>query len=181
MAGPRDGATARDFMVDLAERLASRIQLTTDGHRVYLNAVEDTFGSEIDYAMLVKIYDADSSADTKYSPAECIACERVAISGRPNPNHISTGFVERQNLTMRMSMRRFTRLTNALIKKVENHISAVALYFKFYNFCRIHRSSRVTPAMEAGLSDHAWEVEGVVALLPEPKYGPRGPYKKRAA
>lgn len=180
MVGGRDGGTARGFMDDLAGRLASRIQLTTDGHRVYLTAVEEAFGSEIDYAMLVKIYGADPGADSKYSPAVCIDCERVAVSGRPKPEHISTSFVERQNLTMRMSMRRFTRLTNAFSKKAENHIAALALYFMFYNFCRIHQTLRVTPAMEAGVSNHVWGTEEIVALLPAPKSGPRGPYKKKA-
>ena len=179
MVGGRDGGTARGFMDDLAGRLANRIQLTTDGHRVYLNAVEDAFGSEIDYAMLVKIYGADPGADSKYSPAVCIDCERVAISGRPKPEHISTSYVERQNLTMRMSMRRFTRLTNAFSKKVENHIAALALYFMFYNFCRVHQTLRVTPAMEAGIADHVWDISEITALLPEPRFGPRGPYKKR--
>jgi IS1 family transposase len=181
MVGGRDAGTARGFMDDLAGRLSERIQLTTDGHRVYINAVEDAFGSEIDYAMLVKLYGGDPGADSKYSPAQVISCEQVVITGRPKRESISTSFVERQNLTMRMSMRRFTRLTNAFSKKVENHIAAVALYFMYYNFCRVHQTLRVTPAMEAGVSDHIWNVEEIVALIPPVKAGPRGPYKKKAS
>jgi len=177
--GGRDSGTAHAFIEDLAGRLANRIQLTTDGHRMYLEAVEAAFGSEIDYAMLVKMYGEDPKADTKYSPSECIGCRTVAISGNPKPKFISTSFVERQNLTMRMSMRRFTRLTNAFSKKLGNHAAALALYFMFYNFCRIHQTLRVTPAMEAGVSDHVWSVEEVVALLPTLMPGKRGPYKKR--
>jgi IS1 family transposase len=163
--GTRGAGTAFEFIQDLAGRLANRIQLTTDGHRVYLNAIEDAFGSEIDYAMLVKLYGNDAESETRYSPAECIGCNTVVIAGRPNPKHISTSYVERQNLTMRMQMRRFTRLTNAFSKKVENHCHAVALHFMYYNFCRIHQTLRVTPAMEAGVADHVWTFEEVVALL----------------
>jgi IS1 family transposase len=163
--GDRGAATAYELMTDLASRLASRVQLTRDGLRVYLNAVEDAFGSEIDYAMLVKIYGNDAANDTKYSPAECIGCQTVAVTGRPNPKHISTSYVERQNLTMRMNMRRFTRLTNAFSKKIENHEASVALHFMYYNFCRIHQTLRVTPAMAAGVSDHVWSLEEVAALL----------------
>jgi hypothetical protein len=152
-------------MDDLASRLANRVQLTTDGHRVYLQAVEDAFGSEIDYAMLVKIYGADAADDSKYSPAECIDCRPIAITGDPDPKNISTSFVERQNLTMRMNMRRFTRLTNAFSKKVENHMWAIALHYMHYNFCRVHQTLRVTPAMEAGVADHVWEVEEIAVLL----------------
>jgi len=165
MIGGRDSGTAHAFIEDLAGRLASRIQLTTDGHRVYLEAVEAAFGSEIDYAMLVKMYGEDPKADTKYSPSECIGCRSVAISGNPKPKYISTSFVERQNLTMRMSMRRFTRLTNAFSKKVENHQHAIALYFMYYNFCRIHQSLRCSPAMAAGVSERLWEIEDIVRLL----------------
>lgn len=167
MVGSRGAETAKFFMDDLAARLANRVQLTTDGHRVYLQAVENAFGSEIDYAMLVKIYGHDAASDTKYSPAECIGCQRVGITGRPDPAHISTSFVERQNLTMRMKMRRFTRLTNAFSKKLENHLYAIALHYMHYNFCRVHQTLRVTPAMEAGVTDHIWSVEEVVGLLPE--------------
>ena len=160
MVGTRGVQTAKTFMDDLASRLANRVQLTTDGHRVYLNAVEGAFGSEIDYAMLVKLYGNDAESEKRYSPAECIGCQSVGITGRPDPKHISTSFVERQNLTMRMKMRRFTRLTNAFIKKVENHFWAIALHYMHYNFCRIHQTLRVTPAMAAGVSDHVWDAFG---------------------
>jgi IS1 family transposase len=163
--GTRGAGTAREFMRDLAGRLANRVQLTTDGHKVYLDAVENAFGSAIDYSMLVKIYGHDPEPDTRYSPAECIGCQTVAITGRPNPRYISTSHVERQNLTMRMGMRRFTRLTNAFSKKIENHVAAVALHYLYYNFCRIHKTLRVTPAMEAGIADHVWGVEEIAALL----------------
>jgi IS1 family transposase len=162
--GGRDGDVAYEFMQDLASRLAHRVQLTTDGHRVYLNAVEDAFGSEIDYAMLIKIYGNDSANDTRYSPPECIDCKPIAISGRPDPKHISTSFVERQNLTMRMGMRRFTRLTNGFSKKVENHAAMVAIHFMHYNFARIHKTLRVTPAMAAGLADRVWSLEEIALL-----------------
>ncbi len=165
LIGPRDAGAAYTFIQDLADRLASRVQLTTDGHRPYLEAVEDAFGSEIDYAMLVKIYGADLQGDTRYSPAKCLGCDRRIIQGDPDPAHVSTSYVERQNLTMRMSMRRFTRLTNAFSKKVENLAHAVALHFMHYNFARIHQTLRVTPAMEAGVSDHVWSIEEIVGLL----------------
>jgi IS1 family transposase len=164
MVGNRDARTAKIFIDDLAGRLSSRIQLTTDGLRVYLDAVEDSFGSEIDYAMLVKIY-AASEEETRYSPAECTGCERKPVMGHPDPRHISTSYSERQNLTMRMSMRRFTRPTNAFSKKVDNLAYNVALYFMYYNFCRIHQTLRVTPAMEAGVTDHVWEVEEILSML----------------
>jgi IS1 family transposase len=166
--GTRGAGTAYEFMHDLAGRLANRVQLTTDGHRVYLNAVESAFGSDIDYAMLVKIYGHDSANDSRYSPAECIDCKPIAITGRPDPKHISTSYIERQNLTMRMGMRRFTRLTNAFSKKVENHGHAIALHYMHYNFCRVHQTLRVTPAMEAGIADHIWSLEEVVSLLDVP-------------
>jgi IS1 family transposase len=178
MVGNRDFQSARIFIDDLAGRLTNRIQLTTDGLRVYLDAVEGSFGSEIDYAMLSKLY-AASQEETRYSPAECVGVERKVIMGRPDQAHISTSYVERSNLSMRMGMRRFTRLTNGFSKKVENHAYAVALYFMHYNFAKIHGTLRVTPAMEAGVSDHVWSVEEIAALLPEPKFGPRGPYKKK--
>ncbi len=163
--GDRDAGIARDFMDDLADRLANRVQITTDGHRVYLDAVEKAFGSNVDYAMLVKMYGAVRDTEATYSPAKVISCRTVPISANPKPEHISTSYVERSNLTMRMSMRRFARLTNAFNKKVENHVAALSLYFMFYNFCRIHQTLRVTPAMEAGIADHVWEIEEIVSLL----------------
>ncbi len=163
--GTRGAGTAFEFMHDLAGCLAQRVQLTTDGHRVYLDAVESAFGSEIDYAMLVKLYGADrEESEARYSPAECIGCRAIPISGNPKTKHISTSFVERQNLTMRMGMRRFTRLTNAFSRKIENHVAAVALHFIHYDFARIHKSLRVTPAMAAGISDHVWSLEEIVLL-----------------
>jgi IS1 family transposase len=163
--GTRGASTAYAFMHDLAERLANRIQLTTDGHRVYADAVESAFGSNIDYAMLVKVYGADRDSEAHYSPAECMSCRTIPISGNPKAEDISTSFVERQNLTMRMQMRRFTRLTNAFSKKIENHAHAIALHFMHYNFCRVHQTLRVTPAMEAGIADHVWTLPELVALL----------------
>lgn len=164
LVATRDGDAARAFMQDLAGRLANRIQLTTDGHRVYLDAVEQAFGADVDYAMLVKVYGASHEPESRYSPAQCIATERVPVNGNPKTSRISTSHVERQNLTMRMGMRRFTRLTNAFSKKVENHEAAVALHFMHYNFARIHKSLRVTPAMEAGVADHVWSLEELVRL-----------------
>jgi IS1 family transposase len=164
MIGTRGAQTAKAFIDDLASRLANRVQLTTDGHRVYLQAVEDAFGSDIDYAMLVKLYGSDGEAETRYSPAECIGCREIGITGRPDPKHISTSYVERQNLTMRMNMRRFTRLTNAFSKKVENHVAMVAIHFMHYNFARIHKTLRVTPAMAAGITDHVWSLEEIALL-----------------
>src|SRR5258705_10043039 len=148
--GTRDGGAAYHFIHDLKGRLANRVQLTTDGHKAYLEAVEDAFGAEVDYAMLQKIYGTDTGAKTaevRYSPAQCMGAKRAVISGMPDYAHISTSFTERQNLTMRMSMRRFTRLTNAFSKKVANHEAAVALHFMHYNFARVHQTLRVTPAM----------------------------------
>jgi IS1 family transposase len=164
--GTRDGGAAYHFMHDLAGRLASRVQLTTDGHKAYLNAVEDAFGAEIDYAMLVKIYgNVSEGGEVRYSPAVCMGARKANITGKPDYKHISTSFAERQNLSMRMGMRRFTRLTNGFSKKVENHEHALAIYFMHYNFCRIHQSIRVTPAMEAGVSQHVWSLEEMVGLL----------------
>jgi IS1 family transposase len=165
LVGNRDAQSATMFIEDLAGRLGNRVQLTTDGLRVYLNAVEGAFGCEVDYAMLVKIYGSDGEVDTRYSPPVCLGCQTVGITGRPDPKHISTSYVERQNLSMRMGMRRFTRLTNAFSKKVENHVHSVALYYMHYNFCRIHKTLRVTPAMEAGVSDHVWSIEEIAGLL----------------
>src|SRR5260370_36794322 len=166
MIGGRDAVAAYAFMHDLAGRLKNRVQLTTDGHRVYLDAVESAFGMDIDYSMLIKLYGVDTRAEeARYSPAECIGTRIIPIIGQPNPRHISTSYVERQNLTMRMQMRRFTRLTNAFSKKVENLRWAVALHFMHYNFCRVHQTLRVTPAMEAGIADHVWSIEEIVDLL----------------
>jgi IS1 family transposase len=176
--GDRDADVANEFIQDLADRLSNRVQLTTDGHRVYWEAVEKAFGSNVDYAMLVKLYGAVRDKEATYSPAKVISCRAIPMIGDPDAEHISTSYVERSNLTMRMSMRRFARLTNAFSKKVENHISALSLYFMFYNFCRVHQTLRVTPAMEAGIADHVWEIEEIMDLLPEPELGPRGPYKK---
>ncbi|MGA2607712.1 MAG: IS1 family transposase [Terriglobia bacterium] len=164
MVGNRDARTARIFIDDLASRLASRVQLTTDGLKVYLEAIEDAFGSEIDYSILIKTYKS-SQEETRYSPAICTSCERKPVMGQPDPEHISTSYVERQNLTMRMGMRRFTRLTNAFSKKVENHAYQVALHFMHYNFCRIHKTLRVTPAVEAGLTDHVWTIEEMLSNI----------------
>jgi len=164
--GGRDAWNAQNFMHNLASRLANRVQLTTDGHRAYLTAVEVAFGTQIDYAMLVKLYGNEPQGpETRYSPAQCIGAIATPIVGNPDRNHISTSYVERQNLSMRMHMRRFTRLTNAFSKKVENHEHALALYFMYYNFCRVHQTLRVTPAMEAGVADHVWELREVVELI----------------
>jgi IS1 family transposase len=165
VVGGRDAGTAYEFMQDVASRLRYRVQLTTDGHKPYLNAVEDAFGADIDYATLTKIYGEDPQPEKRYSPAKCLGCKTDIVTGAPDPKHISTSYVERQNLTMRMSMRRFTRLTNAFSKKVENHAAAVALYFMYYNFGRVHQTLRVTPAMEAGVASHVWSVEEIVRLL----------------
>ena len=173
----RSADAATVLMRDLASRLRYRVQLTTDGHKAYLSAVEDAFGQDIDYSMLIKMY--GSTEEGKYSPGECIGCERKRIVGKPDPKYVSTSFVERQNLTMRMSMRRFTRLTNGFSKKAENHAAAVALFYMYYNFGRIHQTLRITPAMAAGVSDHVWDIEEIVALMPEKKAGLRGPYKKK--
>ena len=183
LVGGRDSGYAIEFMDDLRSRLANRVQLTTDGHRAYLEAVDGAFGGDVDYAVLQKLYGtAPEAAKGRYSPAVCIGTRQERIEGSPSREHVSTSYVERQNLTMRMSMRRFTRLTNAFSKKVENHCHALALYFVWYNFCRIHKSLRVTPAMAAGvtdtLRDMAWIAEMVEAAAPKP--GPRGPYKRRA-
>jgi IS1 family transposase len=168
--GDRGADTAKAFIQDVASRITNWIQLTTDGYRMYVDAVEDAFGSEIDYAMLVKIYGASNdNPESRYSPATCIGCRTGVLAGSPDPKHISTSFVERQNLSMRMGMRRFTRLTNAFSKKLENHGHMVALYFFHYNFVRIHKTLRVTPAMEAGITDHVWSFEELLALLDIPR------------
>ena len=142
-------------------------QITTDGHKAYLQAVGNAFGADIDYAQLQKIYGAVNENETRYSPARCIGCDIKVVSGNPDPKHVSTSFVERQSLSVRMSIRRFTRLTNAFSKKIENHAAAVAIWFMYYNFCRMHQTLRVTPAMESGLSDRVWSIEEMCGLLPE--------------
>lgn len=181
--GDRSGATPLDLMDDLRGRLANRVQLTSDGHRAYLEAVEGAFGGDVDYAQLVKLYGGtrDDGTDARYGPSECTGIRKRRVEGSPDPDHVSTSYIERQNLTMRMSMRRFTRLTNAFSKKVENHAHAVALHYMHYNFCRIHQSLRVTPAMAAGVTERLWEIADIVRLVEDaaPKPGPRGPYKKR--
>lgn len=166
LIGGRDAGWATAFLRDLAGRLKHRVQLTSDGHRAYLSAVEDAFGGDVDYATLIKLYGKDKGkAEQKYSPAPVTGCKLAVINGNPDTRHISTSYVERQNLTMRMNMRRFTRLTNGFSKKVENLHWAVALHFMHYNFCRIHKTLKVTPAMEAGISDHLWSLEDIVDLL----------------
>lgn len=163
--GMRDAATAHEFMTDLAGRLSNRVQLTSDGHKPYLRAVEDAFGNDIDYSMLVKIYGNSVEGEKRYSPAVCLGCERKPVTGTPDPKHISTSYVERQNLSVRMATRRYTRLTNAFSKKIENHTAAVALYYFAYNFIKIHSTLRMTPAMAAGVTNRLWEVSDLVALL----------------
>ncbi len=181
--GDRSGESALALMDDLRSRITNKVQITTDGHKAYLGAVETVFGSDVRYAQLVKLYGPTIAAPGRYSPAECVGAMKVAITGSPEIDHVSTSYVERQNLTMRMSMRRFTRLTNAFSKKLDNHIHALALYFVFYNFCRIHKTLRMSPAMAAGITDRLWSLEDIVARIdadaPAPKA--RGPYKKRIA
>lgn len=166
LCGGRDAGWACDFMEDLASRVSTRIQITTDGHRAYAEAVEGAFGMEVDYAMLIKLYGAPSDRpDTRYSPAACIGIRTGILSGNPDKNHISTSYVERQNLNLRMGVRRFTRLTNAFSKKFENHCHMVAIYHAYYNFCRVHQTLRVTPAMDADLSNHVWSLAELVSLM----------------
>jgi IS1 family transposase len=180
LVGRRDSEYAEAFIEDLASRLSGRIQLTTDGHGPYLGAVEKVFGGAIDYAMLVKIYEGGSQQDQRrYSPAKFVQADKRKISGNPDVDEVSTSHVERQNLTMRMSMRRFTRLTNGFSKKIENLQHAVALHFMFYNFGRVHKTLRVTPAMQAGISDHVWTLEEIAGLVKEEEPKKRGPYKKK--
>ena len=181
MVGGRDAEYANAFMDDVASRLANRVQMTTDGHKAYLEAVEGSFGADIDYAQLIKVYgNAPETSKGRHSPADCTGIVKRTVEGRPDDKHISTSFVERQNLTMRMQMRRFTRLTNAFSKKFENHMHMVALYTVWYNFIRIHKTLRVTPAMEAGLSKTVWDMEDLVRIMDEraPKPGRPKTYNK---
>jgi IS1 family transposase len=166
--GGRDAATARDVMEDLQSRVKTRMQLSTDGLRLYLDAVQEAFGADgVDYAQLVKIYGAapGTGDERRYSPAQCIGAKKMHVDGNPDLKHVSTSYVERQNLNMRMGMRRFTRLTNAFSKKIENHCHALSLYFMFYNFCRIHKTLKVSPAMAAGVTDTLWSMENIVGLI----------------
>jgi IS1 family transposase len=184
LVGGRDAEYAMWFMDDLASRLANRVQLTSDGHRTYLEAVEGAFGCDVDYAQLVKLYGGEGGLgpERRYSPAECTGTRKRRVEGNPDERHVSTSYVERQNLTMRMHMRRFTRLTNAFSKKVENHAYAVALHMMYYNFVRIHKTLRITPAMEAGVADRLWEIGDLVKLVENvesEKPRKRGPYKMK--
>lgn len=184
MLGYRNRVCAEAFMADLAARLGNRVQLTTDGMGAYPAAVEKAFGVDVDYAVLNKSYaagPAHKEAKRRYSPAECTGVERIPVCGIPFPERISTSHVERANLSMRMGMRRFTRLTNAFSKKIEMHMHAISLHFLHYNFARIHKTIKVTPAMQAGLAGHVWTIEEIVRLVPEPVAKKRGPYKKREA
>lgn len=181
--GDRGAESAMILMDDLRARLSNRVQLTTDGHKAYLEAVEGAFGADVDYAQLVKLYGAvnGKSNEVRYSPAECTGIKKRRVEGNPDIAHVSTSHVERMNLSIRMQNRRFTRLTNGFSKKLDNHIHALALYFAFYNFCRIHKSLKVTPAMAAGITDRLWSFDDIIAKMDEmaPAPKPRGPYKKR--
>ena len=181
--GDRTSATAIEFMDDLRSRLANRVQLTTDGHKAYLEAVEGAFGADVDYAQLIKLYGDVPEAQRRYSPAECVGTRKRRVNGRPDRKDVSTSYVERQNLTMRMGMRRFTRLTNAFSKKIENHLHMLSLYFVHYNFCRMHKSLRCTPAMAAGVSDTLRDIEWIVGLIDARAPKPNRPetHKKREA
>jgi IS1 family transposase len=181
LVGGRGATWAMDFMQDCARRIQGRVQITTDGHRAYFQAVEGAFGMDVDYAQLHKIYGSSLETETRYSPAECIGCERIRIMGNPEPLHVSTSYVERQNLTLRLHMRRFTRLTNRFSKKIDNHAYAVAVHFMYCNFVRIHQTLRVSPAMAAAISDHLWNLEEMIGLIDVQEKQPmtRGPYKKR--
>ena len=181
LIGGRDAEFANAFMQDVSERLATRVQLTTDGLKTYLSAVEDAFGDDVDYAMLVKVYgEAPEEAERRYSPAECIGAHKRPVTGKPDRDMVSTSHVERSNLSFRMHMRRYTRLTNAHSKKFENHCHMVALYTVWYNFVRTHGTVRMPPAMAAGITKSPWDMADIVKLIDAaaPKLGPRGPYKK---
>ena len=183
LVGGRDGEYAMAFMDDLRGRLANRVQLTTDGHKAYLNAVEEAFGADIDYGMLVKIYGEGPKTEARYSPAICTGARKETITGNPDKAHVSTSHVERSNLSMRMHMRRYTRLTNGHSKKFENHCHMVALYTVWYNYARINSAVKMAPAMAAGISSRLWEMTDIVALIDGREAPPkkRGPYKKKAA
>jgi len=182
LVGGRDAGYAHEFMRDVAARLANRVQLTTDGLKAYLDAVEGAFGSDIDYAQLVKLYGDSLGPKGRYSPADCTGAIKTPITGSPAEKHVSTSYVERQNLTMRMSMRRFTRLTNAFSKKAENHAHALALYFTFYNFVRLHKTLKCSPAMAADISKTLWSMEDIVAFIDARAEAPKRPtvYKTMA-
>jgi IS1 family transposase len=179
LVGDRDEQTATLFLSDLASRLAGRAQVTTDGHAMYLGAIETAFGGNADYGMLVKCYGVSPDGEKRYSPAVCIGCKKTRIQGEPDMSRVSTSYVERTNLGIRMGLRRFTRLTNAHSKKLQNHCAALAIYFMYYNFARIHSTIRCSPAMAAGVTPHLWSVEEIVALLPAPVGQKRGPYRPR--
>jgi len=170
----RDADATWTFMRDLASRLKNRVQLTTDGHRAYLDAVEAAFSGELDYAMLVKMYGTPPEGQRRYSPAVCLSSERTVVRGQPHPEHINPSYVERQTLSMRMGIRQFARLTNAFSKKLENHIHALSIYFMHYNFVRIHQPLRVTPVMEAGVTDTLWSLEDMVGIVDEWEANQRG-------
>lgn len=165
IVGPRDGVTARMFVGDLASRLANRIQLSSDSLPAYLNAVERAFGGAVDYAMLHKVYTNPVEGQKRYSPADCIGCEKKAIVGYPDPEHVSTSYIERANLSLRMGMRRFTRLTNGFSKKIENHAASIALFMMYYNFARVHKTLRCSPAMAAGVDARLWEIKDIVEMI----------------
>jgi IS1 family transposase len=185
LIGPRDVGSAQKFLIDLAGRLRHRVQLTTDGNFQYLPAVRAAFGENVDYAQLIKTYGTDADPrkpERRYSPSVCLSADPLPVNGAPDPDHISTSHIERLNLTMRMSMRRYTRLTNAFSKKVENLTAAVSLHFMHYNFCRVHQTLGTTPAVAAGVTDHVWKLPELVALLADAEQAvpmKRGPYKKR--
>ncbi|HEY1904159.1 MAG TPA: IS1 family transposase [Terracidiphilus sp.] len=179
LVGGRGAVWANDFMEDCASHIQGRVQVTTDGHKAYLEAVEGAFGMDVDFATLQKLYGASEETEKRYSPAKCIGCESKVVMGNQDPKHISTSYVERQNLTMRMHIRRFTRLTNAFSKKLDNHGYAVALHFMYCNFVRIYQTLRVTPAMEVGLATRPWTIGELVSLVPEQIAAKRGSYAKR--
>ncbi len=186
LVGARDAEYALAFIDDLRQRLVNRVQLTSDGHKPYLEAVEEAFGDDIDYAMLIKLYGSDgppNTAQRKYSPGHCTGTREITVTGNPDAKHVSTSYAERHNLTMRMQMRRFTRLTNAFSKKFESHMHMVALYTVWYNFVRQHKAHKLSPAMAADVTDRLWSMEDIAGLIDAaaPKPGPRGPYRKRSS